>query len=157
VTRAARKATENLRGALQAGDQRKLTGAAAALAGLGPGLTPAGDDFLAGVMWGLRFSPDGRDVDTLCATIAAAAAPRTTLLSAALLRTAGAGLADAHWHALFDALDQDRGEDAAAALEAVLSQGATSGADAWAGFQWALACSRPRSQHCERHERQDHG
>jgi len=118
---------------LQDNDQPRLAEAAAALAGLGPGLTPAGDDFLAGVMWGLRFAGE-RDVDARCAAIVDAAAPRTTPLSAALLRAAGAGLADARWHALLDALD--RGQDASAALRAVLAQGATSGADAWAGFQF---------------------
>ncbi len=133
VAGVAQKADEILRIALRVNDQAGLAEAAAALAGLGPGLTPAGDDFLAGVMWGLRFWPNGRDVDTLCAAIVEAAAPRTTPLSAALLRAAGAGLADARWHALFDALD--RGRDATAALRAVLAQGATSGADAWAGFQ----------------------
>jgi len=135
MAQAASAAIANLRAALQADDRRKLTAAAAALAGLGPGLTPAGDDFLAGVMWGLRFQPRDQDVDALCAAIVADAAPRTTPLSAALLRAAGAGLASAPWHALFDALD--RGEDATEAIQAVLARGATSGADAWAGFQFA--------------------
>ncbi|MBU0495398.1 MAG: DUF2877 domain-containing protein [Chloroflexi bacterium] len=134
VAEIAQRAVGNLRAALQSDDRRKLAEAAGALAGLGPGLTPAGDDFLAGVMWGLRFSGE-RDVDALCAAIVDAAGPRTTPLSAALLRAAGAGLADARWHALLDALD--RGVDISGALEAVLSQGATSGADAWAGFQLA--------------------
>jgi len=135
-----------LRAALQDDDRQRLVAAAAALAGRGPGLTPAGDDFLVGVMWGLRFRPGDGDVDILCAAIVEAAAPRTTPLSAALLRAAGAGLADSRWHALFDALD--RGVDIATALDAVLAQGATSGADAWAGFQLVdtLVAGSPLSQ-----------
>jgi len=135
-----------LRTALHTGDAQQLAEAAGTLAGLGPGLTPAGDDFLVGVMWGLRFRPGDGDVDILCAAIVEAAAPRTTPLSAALLRAAGAGLADSRWHALFDALD--RGVDIATALDAVLAQGATSGADAWAGFQLVdtLVAGSPLSQ-----------
>ena len=59
------------------------------LLGLGPGLTPAGDDVLAGLLVGLHHRPDLRN--PLAAEIARLAPTRTTALSAALLRHAAAG------------------------------------------------------------------
>jgi hypothetical protein len=58
------------------------------LAGRGPGLTPAGDDILCGYVAGLVLFQDRR---AEAAQIAAAAAPRTTNLSATLLRHAALG------------------------------------------------------------------
>ena len=59
-----------------------------ALAGRGEGLTPAGDDLLVGYVAGLVLFQGSRDS---AAAIADVAAPRTTLLSAALLRHAANG------------------------------------------------------------------
>ena len=59
------------------------------LAGLGPGLTPSGDDFLAGVMlclWLSHPAPLG-----VCRSMLQVAVHRTTLLSAALLQRASMG------------------------------------------------------------------
>jgi hypothetical protein len=58
------------------------------LAGLGPGLTPAGDDILCGYVAGLFLFHDRREE---AAAIALGAAARTTRLSAALLRHAAVG------------------------------------------------------------------
>ncbi len=58
------------------------------LAGRGPGLTPAGDDLLAGYAAGLVLFAGRVDQARL---IAERAAPRTTLLSATLLRHAARG------------------------------------------------------------------
>jgi hypothetical protein len=57
--------------------------------GAGPGLTPAGDDFLAGLLVGSWSF--GLAADTLRATVAAQARNRTTDLSAALLGSACRG------------------------------------------------------------------
>jgi len=100
------------------------------LAGLGPGGTPAGDDFLVGVMaatWLL-----GNEAHALA--IAQAAVPRTSAVSAAFLGAAGRGEFIAPWHALLEALavgDPVQVEKAAMQVE---SFGASSGADALDGF-----------------------
>jgi hypothetical protein len=61
------------------------------LLGLGPGLTPAGDDVLAGLLIALRHhDAPGRPIADEVTRLAHA---RTTTLSAALLRHAAAGLA----------------------------------------------------------------
>lgn len=59
------------------------------LVGLGPGLTPAGDDVLAGLLVGVHHVPALRD--PLATEVLALAATRTTTLSAALLRQAAEG------------------------------------------------------------------
>jgi hypothetical protein len=67
------------------------------LLGLGPGLTPAGDDFLCGYLAGLRILGRRAGVDTsdlvdrLAGEVNALAAARTTALSRTLLYYAGRG------------------------------------------------------------------
>ncbi|MDX9829039.1 MAG: DUF2877 domain-containing protein [Anaerolineae bacterium] len=114
----------------RAGDVTHLEAGARRLAGLGGGLTPAGDDFLVGAM--LRAWLDGPAPDAFCRAVTAVAAPRTTLLSAALLRAAARGECSAPWHRLLAALES--GASPAPAVEAILAHGHTSGADALAGF-----------------------
>jgi hypothetical protein len=106
----------------------------AQLAGLGGGLTPAGDDFLAGVMlWAWLAHPRP---DLFCRIVVEAAISRTTTLSAALLRTAARGECGSAWHALLAALAWGDYVELAEMLRVVLSQGGTSGADALSGFLW---------------------
>jgi hypothetical protein len=77
-----RQAAEALHAGLD-GDKSRLHWGVAQLAGLGRGLTPAGDDFLAGVMlWMWLAHPNP---DRLCQQIVTIAAPRTTPLSASFL------------------------------------------------------------------------
>jgi hypothetical protein len=100
------------------------------LAGLGPGGTPAGDDFLVGVMAAIWLLGD--EADALA--VAETAAPRTSALSAAFLRAAGQGEFIEPWHALLEALataDLEQVEQAAMRVE---NFGASSGADALDGF-----------------------
>ena len=105
------------------------------LAGLGSGLTPAGDDFLVGVMlWAWLAHPEPH---AFCHTIIQAGAPRTTTLSAAFLRAASRGECSAAWHRLLAALGSDLGGELEAATRQVISYGASSGADTLAGFLWA--------------------
>ncbi len=97
------------------------------LLGLGPGLTPAGDDLLAGLLVGLAGRPDLRD--PLAAAVSRLAPGRTTWLSAELLRLAADGLAAPAVVAVADALTGHGPDDAlAAALPALLAVGHTSGA-----------------------------
>jgi hypothetical protein len=96
------------------------------LLGLGPGLTPAGDDVLAGLLVGLHHRPDLRG--PLAAEVARLAPTRTTALSAALLRHAAAGHAVPTLTAVADALT-GAGEDGdlETALSRLLAVGDTSG------------------------------
>ena len=84
------------------------------LAGWGPGLTPLGDDLLAGYIAGVHLR-DGDDPRP--AAIAAQAGARTNALSATLLRLAAMGAVPEPAHALLGAAD----------LEPLLAFGATSG------------------------------
>jgi hypothetical protein len=117
------------------GNRGRLEEGVARLAGLGAGLTPGGDDFLCGAMLGAWIAHP--TPAPLCHTIARLAAPRTTTLSHALLWAAAQGECSAAWHDLLEGLVQ--GDDAriARGLQQMLDHGATSGADALAGFLWA--------------------
>lgn len=90
------------RRAMRHHDSRAAQAAARALAGLGPGLTPAGDDYLAGVLLGLRAIP-WRPPRMSCAVLRAAAGT-TSELSIALLTAAARGEAALPWHGLVQAL-----------------------------------------------------
>ncbi|WP_203991575.1 DUF2877 domain-containing protein [Sphaerisporangium rufum] len=126
--------------------------AAERLMGLGPGLTPSGDDMLAGLLVALRHlgaaTGAGRAVwvaDWLAATVAFDAATRTTMISAALLRCAARGEACAEVLAVLRGL-AGRGP-LEPAVRRLLCVGHTSGADlAWglrAGAAAVLALGRP--------------
>ncbi len=126
----ARQAVSQLGAALVSQDSAQVGKAAAGLVGLGSGLTPAGDDFLIGVMawlWLNLQSP-------MCAIITQAAAGKTTLLSSALLRAAARGEFSQPWHDLLNALTLDNPDNVERAAQQVLCYGHTSGADALAGF-----------------------
>lgn len=114
------------------GEQKQdlLKEGARLLAGLGPGGTPAGDDFLVGVMAATWLLGEESDATVIAET----AGPRTSALSAAFLRAAGRGEFIAPWHGLLKALaagDRSQVEKAAMVVE---SFGASSGADALDGF-----------------------
>ena len=114
------------------GDPEGLREGASALAGLGGGLTPAGDDFLLGVMaraWLAHPVPA-----PFCRVLAEVAGGRTTALSAALLWAAARGMYAAPWHQLLSALVHSPDAEVQAAAQAILAYGATSGADGLAGF-----------------------
>jgi hypothetical protein len=116
------------------GDEAQLRAGAAQLAGLGSGLTPAGDDFVLGTMlcaW-LAHPAPGR----YCETVTEACSPRTTMLSRAFLRSAAAGEFGAAWHCFLQALTVGSRERLEIATREVLAHGHSSGADALAGFLW---------------------
>jgi hypothetical protein len=116
------------------GDEAELCAGAAQLAGLGGGLTPAGDDFVLGCMlcaWLAHPYPG-----VYCRMALEVSASRTTMLSAAFLRSAARGECGEAWHRLLEALEWGTNEQVLAAASAVLSHGHTSGADALAGFLW---------------------
>jgi len=94
------------------------------LLGRGPGLTPSGDDVLAGYLVGAAAY--GLPADELRAFVHSQAHRRTTTLSAALLRHAALGEAIPQVAGLLDALSGRRRLDRA--LAALLAVGHTSGA-----------------------------
>jgi hypothetical protein len=99
------------------------------LAGRGGGLTPAGDDVLMGLLYGLwAWYPRREWMEMIVET----AVPRTTTLSANFLRAAAGGEAVWQWHDLVN--NRPR------AVEKIVSIGHSSGADALAGFVYAAQC-----------------
>jgi hypothetical protein len=104
------------------------------LAGLGAGLTPAGDDFLMGAVYATWIIHPPEIAKMIATEITELAAPLTTSLSAAWLRSAGKGEAGILWHRLFDALLSGNAMQVEAAIDRILDIGETSGADALAGF-----------------------
>lgn len=137
VERATWAAGTLLRG-LRIGDEVCVARGAEALAGLGPGLTPAGDDFLVGLMAALHLwpglLPEAWTPQHACRQIAQAAAERTTRLSAAWIQHAAVGEFGEPWHALIRALAGGERAAIRSAADRILNTGATSGADAMAGF-----------------------
>ena len=108
--------------------------AAKGLAGLGPGLTPAGDDLLLGAMHGLWVTKPEADSRDLSGVIARAAAPRTHVLSAAWLEAAAEGEAAEQWHNLIEAISNHDELLLKHAIGRILPTGHTSGSDALGGF-----------------------
>jgi Protein of unknown function (DUF2877) len=112
--------------------------AAIELIGLGPGLTPSGDDFVGGLLIALRASGHGAVADALWNGIAHSLADRTSPLSAAHLRAAAEGHgAEAVHVALVDVLNRDT-LDFSLHLAALDRIGHCSGWDAMAGVAVAL-------------------
>ncbi len=99
------------------------------LAGLGDGLTPAGDDWIMGCTLAAHIL-----ANPIAPLLAITAAGRTTALSAAWLRAAARGECDERWHSLFDAILKDDEPANYAAAVKITQQGHTSGSDALAGF-----------------------
>jgi uncharacterized protein DUF2877 len=118
-------------------DRRRLKVVTSSLAGLGPGLTPAGDDFLAGVLLALALVREQRGdagLNEIATLLVETAAPRTHEISGAYLRAAYDGQVGERWHPLLAALAAGDGAQIAAAAAPVLATGETSGADMLAGF-----------------------
>lgn len=129
----AQPASRLVTGFHQADREMSLT-AALNLAGLGTGLTPAGDDFLAGAMmacWA-GFSP--RKTLEFLPAAAEGAGQRTTRLSAAYLRSAAQGEFDLVWHLLLQGLIEGDDRTWKRSLQEILRIGHNSGAYTLTGF-----------------------
>jgi len=105
---------------------------ASKLAGLGIGLTPAGDDFLMGAIYAAWVIHPQETAKKITEEIANVATPLTTSLSCAWLKSAAKGEAGELWHEFFDALLEDK--NIYVPMSNILSVGETSGSDALAGF-----------------------
>lgn len=123
----------SLRRQLATGD---LVGAARLLGGRGPGLTPAGDDVLAGILVVSAIGPD--PVDPAVRAAAAVARP-TTAVARAFLHWAARGESIAPVHNLLGRLSRGDGPAARRALADLCRVGASSGADLALGLELALA------------------
>lgn len=132
----AKQAAEDLRAAWGCGWEAdgRVKASAERLAGLGCGLTPAGDDFLAGAMLWAWLAH--RNPEPFCQVVLEAAAPRTTTLSVAFLRATAKGECTAAWHHLLSSLMNSAERELEVAVQGVMSHGHTSGADMLAGFVW---------------------
>jgi hypothetical protein len=110
------------------------------LLGLGPGLTPSGDDLLCGALIALNAIARADAARDLHAALLRAPACATSVLSWALLAAAAAGQGGEALHALIIAVLQDQAVDRA--LEALARHGHTSGWDGLAGAAIALNAAR---------------
>ncbi len=104
------------------------------IAGAGPGLTPAGDDFIMGALYALWILQPPPIARRMAEEMARAARPLTTSLSAAYLQSAGRGEAGIRWHVFLEALRSAGIRSISDAMNEILTMGATSGADALAGL-----------------------
>ena len=120
-------------------DVESVYGAALPLLGLGPGLTPSGDDVVGAALFVRRSLADS-DADAkawrdVAGRLIDAAQPRTHAIGAALFRDLAVGQSFAPLHRLAAVLAADAGQeqaiDAARALAAI---GHSSGWDMLAGF-----------------------
>lgn len=136
-SRAAALAVEQIRKGFRLADWKAVLHGTADLAGLGVGLTPAGDDFLVGMLHGL-WARAAEQVGELCSAIAQTAIPRTSTLSGAWLEAASQGEASQLWHTLIKATRDGREDDIQEALVHILRTGETSGEDALSGFYFIL-------------------
>jgi len=134
----AQQAAEHLLAGLRAGRENDIIRATEQLAGLGPGLTPAGDDFLLGFMARIWLEPallpPTWTAPELCQVIAQTVGPRTTLLSRTWLDYAASGQFAESWHDLVAALTANDQNAIRHAANRILNIGATSGQDAMVGF-----------------------
>jgi hypothetical protein len=120
--------------ALATSDLSSALAVAKQLAGLGVGLTPAGDDFIMGAMYATWIIHPLNVASVIAEEITKTAAALTTSLSAAWLRSAGRGEAGILWHQFFDALIAFEPSQIQAVIDKILAVGETSGADALMGF-----------------------
>lgn len=107
---------------------------AAQLIGLGPGLTPSGDDYLGGVLVALRWLGRGTQTESLWRWLEPRLAGRTNPISAAHLAAAAAGQAHEALHEMLDDLSAWQVPDLHPRLARLDAVGHTSGWDALAGI-----------------------
>ena len=122
--------------AIRSGDRLAAAAASRRLIGLGPGLTPSGDDALAGIESALYAT-----AHPMAGFLAAAlddVDARTTTVSSAMLRHAARGDAAERIQRLLDGLLARDPHTLAPAIDAAVRWGATSGSDLLAGVLLGL-------------------
>ena len=137
VTERTQQAADHLLAGLHNARTSDIVRGTELLAGLGVGLTPAGDDFLLGFMARIWLEPTLLPPDwtasDLCQRIAQTAGPRTTCLSRTWLDYAARGQFAEPWHDLVAALALFDQSSIYHATNRILNTGATSGRDALTG------------------------
>ncbi|HEX9533065.1 MAG TPA: DUF2877 domain-containing protein [bacterium] len=118
---------------LRRANRSQVARGAHTLAGLGPGLTPSGDDLLVGCLLALAALSyvDGASVRE---AIASSARHRTTQISTAYLDAAARGEASEAWHRLVAAMSTSDVVRVIGVARQVLAAGETSGSDMLGGF-----------------------
>lgn len=111
------------------------------LLGLGPGLTPSGDDFIAGMMIALHGIGDIKTAEKIWQAVSRQSATATNPVSYAHLRSASAGYGSAALHNAIAMIVCGRTGEIQPAITQAASIGHTSGWDALAG---AVAACRHR-------------
>jgi hypothetical protein len=144
VAKAAQSPVEVLAGWLREGGQgdsfpTAASGAVRSLLGLGPGLTPSGDDFLAGMVVGLRAIGQSAEARSLGREIAAMAPSQTNEISEAHLFAAlRAGLSE-DLHNTIHAMAQG---EAAAVKDCLLRFAGTAHCSSWDALAGAATAFR---------------
>jgi hypothetical protein len=138
ILQAARNSLATLAEAIRRRDWPAALDPAQALSGLGPGLTPSGDDLLAGLALGYR-AVSGSLPDGLGSTLRAAVHGRTTDIAVARVYHAVDGRADEAAHRLLAELVGGPGARLDAAVQDLMAYGHTSGADTLVGLMVGLA------------------
>jgi hypothetical protein len=133
LERIARPRVERLRAWVTARPSASAGAPPVDLLGLGPGLTPSGDDLLCGMLVALHAVGEIDMAHALYAEIARAAPTSTSPISAAFLRAAAEGLGCEPLHAAIAAILEGQVEALAGRVEALGRIGHTSGWDALAG------------------------
>ncbi len=133
LDRTAAPAVADLAGGLRRRDAHLAAHAARTLAGLGPGLTPSGDDVLLGCLLALVVLP-AEGTDGIREAIVSATRDRTTRISQAYLHAAAQGEAGEPWHHLIAAMAAGSTARVTGAARRVMAFGETSGSDMLAGF-----------------------
>jgi hypothetical protein len=133
-----------LRGAVRRADFEAALRTAGRLIGLGPGLTPAGDDVMAGTVAGLVLLGHP-GAERFAAGVYALAAGRTTELSRALLRHAALGQVSGEYGAVLHGLVGER--PLAPAVARLLATGSTSGRAMALGLCTAIDLVDRTTQH----------
>ncbi len=142
LLRIARQRTRQVREALRRRDRAALLESCEGLSGLGTGLTPSGDDYVAGVAAALRFLSESRGdpppegwLDLLAGSVES----RTSGYSAFLVRCAARGQVSRPVSDWLEAILSGRREGVPAATDALVAMGHSSGVDAMAGMVHMLA------------------
>jgi len=129
--------------AIDAGDVARMRTAALALLGLGPGLTPSGDDFVGAALFARRLlmasALERSEGSMLIADLIAAARKRTHPISAALFADLASGESFAPLHRLAAAFERGGEDEIAHAAGAMTRIGHSSGFDMLAGFVTGIA------------------
>lgn len=119
-----------------------------ALLGLGPGLTPSGDDAVGALLFARRMLADAHAWAPVAASLALAARTRTHAISAALLADLAAGQGHAALHRVAAALAADA--DPLPAARELVALGHASGWEMLAGLLIGLAGPAFFCARCER-------